>query len=195
MENTEFPVHESLETSPIGESPDTHESGAIQSSSPPSTYLALPSRVSHISVEEFTEPHPEECTESLPDDDVKYLEAENFVQIVKNCLDESSVQCEIPPPLILEGPVCLDSSTELDEKRENSNSSTSDVSTDGSSTANTEQKECHQSSPSSTVQPPRTPSASSSSSRRRKSSPKKRVFDDPEKILDLSAKSSSGVDE
>ncbi|VDL11766.1 unnamed protein product [Hymenolepis diminuta] len=195
MENTEFPVHESLETSLIEESPDTHESGAVQSSSPPPTYLAFPSRVSHISVEEFTEPHPEECTESLPDNDVKYLEAEDFVQIVKNCLNESSIQCVIPPPLILEGPVCLDSSTELDEKRENSNSSTSDVSTDGSSTANTDQKECHQSSPSSTVQPPRTPSASSSSSRRRKSSPKKRVFDDPEKILDLSAKSSSGVDE
>nr|CDS25556.1 histone lysine N methyltransferase [Hymenolepis microstoma] len=193
MENTEFLVHETLESSPTEERPNTHESDAVQSSSPPLTNLAHLSKVSHLSVVEITELRSEECTD-LPDDELEYLEAENFVQIVEPCPDKGSALCVISTPSILEYPIGLDHSNELDEKRENSNSSTSDVSTDGSSTTNTDQKDCHQSSSSFKIQP-RTSSVSSSSSRRRKSSPKKRVFDDSEKILDLSAKSSSGVDE
>uniref|UniRef100_A0A0R3T2D0 BAH domain-containing protein n=1 Tax=Rodentolepis nana TaxID=102285 RepID=A0A0R3T2D0_RODNA len=193
VENAENLVHEIPESSQTEERLNIHESDAIQSSSPPLTHLALLSKVPHFSVVEITESHSEECTD-LPDDELDYLETEHFVRIAEPCPDESSALCEISPPSILEHPIGLDHSTELDEKRENSNSSTSDVSTDGSSAAITDQKECLQSASSFKVQP-RTSSVSSSSSRRRKSSPKKRVFDDSEKILDLSAKSSSGVDE
>lgn len=164
----------------------------ILSSFPPATHLVLPSRVPHFSVEALVEPFTEEPVVNLLDD-VELLKSEDYLHVVESGPNESSSLLRICPPTILEA---------LEEKREeqlNSNSSTSDVSNDGSNAANVHKEQNSSSgrinASSSTIPLAYISSTSGSGSRRRKSSPKKRVFDDPEKILDLSAKSSSGIDE